>query len=215
MFNFIDTTVESSSAKNARFPFPTNPEKGVTVNLTKYSFDDEKDTAIFEFTAENGATTLKKMKSPAVNSKGEPSSDKYIAAMGKFVSDLAKYMGIKKALSGSVSTWKEYTDAYFIDLDYSTLKQIRVKAAYAKGVQEYTPSDFEGKSEEEIKKIWTPYVNIIGNMFWANMIDSTYKFKFDDTDHLDFELVEKVIIPSDDDDLPFAPSLEIPEEDLF
>lgn len=218
MFSFDEaTTAAETTSSNAktRFPFPANPSYGVVAKLVSYTYPDNKDGGDLVFEAPNGGTTVRTLWNPSFN-KGVPNPPEVISGASKGVAGLAKALGITKKPTGTVSTWKEFLDGYFGNVDFSTLKAIRVKVGYAKDKQEFEPSKFEGKTEEEIKAIYHPFVNISKSNYWY--FDATDKRDFSefttyDKVYTEFELVENNATPSGDDDLPFGnPSNE---GDLF
>lgn len=217
MFSFDEATqaVETTTSAKPRFPFPTNPSYGVVAKLVSYTYPDNKDGADLVFEAPNGGTTVRTLWNPSFN-KGVPNPPEVISGASKGVANLAKALGITKKPTGTASTWKEFLDGYFGNIDFSTLKPVRVKVGYAKAEQEYEPSKYEGKTEEEIKSTWHPFVNISKSNYW--FLDAADKRDFAEFNTYDkvftnFELVENNTTPSTDDDLPFgSPSNE---EDLF
>lgn len=196
-------TTSSSNVSEKKYPIvPSDFSVGLLGKLVDYTAFDDK--VNFTFELENGATLNKKV--------FNPSSEKQGTFFANTLIELAEKVGINKKLSGTVDTFKEFCDAYF--LGEKPENYVRLKVGFAKNVHTYDPSKFVGKSLEEIKAKTHPFINITQNiMFFADKT-SNFEFRFDDKQDkvfTDYELMESVVLPDLDPVIPestVSPDLE-------
>ena len=205
LFDLNIDVASSSSVSKAKFPVPSDFKKGVLAKLVGYEFSDEKATLTFQ--AENGGQTKKTLYDP---SKGEKVNEQNVVQNVKALKSLALNLGLVLP-TGQVNTWKEVCDGYF-NQDF-TDNEVRLKVGYASQSQPYDPSKFEGKTQEEIKSLYHPFINVSRQTWFFKGVNDTSDFTFNQYDkvYTDFELVET--LPSSSDDLPFD-EVKLPDLDF-
>ena len=208
MFSF-DTTTSTRTSNNSGKKYAQKPKSfgyGLLGKLSGYSFVDNR--ANFEFTLDNGAILKKSVFSP-VNTNGETKESK-IDLYVNTIKKLAAISGINKDLKGTTDTWESFCNAFFLGEDFTNTNVIRLKVGYAKAIHNYDPSKFVGKSQEEIKTLTHPFINITQGILFFGEESSSKEFEFNDFDKVvtDYELLE--MIPTADIEVPAKPTDDLP-----